>query len=543
MKRLKLFLASMVLLAMMAAVVVFRSPYAPVVGGVRDIEELWAIEDTRKESETPLVTALSYDGMPLVYNRDEDLFYCPLGLELGDEWPQLHLTAPQGCRVNICFSDDYTYDSCCEAVRKGNSYELMAYTDDAYHYFSIVFTGLPVVCIAADEEITDRDTPADITLSAYGEQAVSSHARIHRRGGLTRGSEKPAYKVEFTRKANGRNKVSLQTPGLGLTDEFLLLPMPFDSLFMRDRLSWDVYGRMRPDRDGFAARTTAYAEVVVNGEYAGVYLMMKPFDMESELSRIGSGHLWADRVYRTCVSYMSEGRPLLEHPIREGAGYELYYGAGSSMPFDALQDYLMLLEESDDARFVRDALARMDLTDMLTVEILIQAGGMTDNVFNNLYIWAENTREGYVYHYIPWDMDLSWGLKKEDVGESFENWLYFPVADRLINLDPNGCVRGELLSLWRKARENVLNLETIERLTDQYEHELNDSGAMRRNAERWGTENYLEDAQDIVDFADARFALLDETIARIAENPTESVIFLERTQFEGKGSAIEWEDP
>lgn len=543
MKRMKLFLVSMVLLAMMAAVVVFRSPYAPVVGGVRDIEELWAIEDTRKESETPLVTALSYDGMPLVYNRDEDLFYCPLGLELGDEWPQLHLTAPQGCRVNICFSDDYTYDSCCEAIRKGNSYELMAYTDDAYHYFSIVFTGLPVVCIAADEEITDRDTPADITLSAYGEQAVSSHARIHRRGGLTRGSEKPAYKVEFTRKANGRNKVSLQTPGLGLTDEFLLLPMPFDSLFMRDRLSWDVYGRMRPDRDGFAARTTAYAEVVVNGEYAGVYLMMKPFDMESELSRIGSGHLWADRVYRTCVSYMSEGRPLLEHPIREGAGYELYYGAGSSMPFDALQDYLMLLEESDDACFGRDALARMDLTDMLTVEILIQAGGMTDNVFNNLYIWAENTREGYVYHYIPWDMDLSWGLKKEDVGESFENWLYFPVADRLINLDPNGCVRGELLSLWRKARENVLNLETIERLTDQYEHELNDSGAMRRNAERWGTENYLADAQDIVDFADARFALLDETIARIAENPTESVIFLERTQFEGKGSAIEWEDP
>ena len=117
------------------------------------------------------------------------------------------------------------------------------------------------------------------------------------------------------------------------------------------------------------------------------------------------------------------------------------------------------------------------------------------------------------------------------------------MADRLINLDPNGCVRGELLSLWRKARENVLNLETIERLTDQYEHELNDSGAMRRNAERWGTENYLADAQDIVDFADARFALLDETIARIAENPTESVIFLERTQFEGKGSAIEWEDP
>ena len=543
MKRLKLFLLILALLGMMAAVVVFRSPYAPVVGGVRDIEELWAIEDTREESEAPLVTALSDNGMPLVYNREEDLFYCPLGLGQGDEWPQLHLTAPQGSRVSICFSDDYTYDSCCEAIRKGYAYELMAYTDDAYHYFSIVFTGLPVVCIAADEEITDRDTPADVTLSAYGEQAVSTHARIHRRGGLTRGSEKPAYKVEFTRKVNGGNKVSLQTPGLGPADEFLLLPMPFDSLFMRDRLSWDVYGLMRPDRESFAARTTAYTEVVVNGEYAGVYLMMKPFDMKGELSRAGTRHLRADRVYRTCVSYMSEGRPLLEHPVREGAGYELFFGAGSSKPFDALQDYLTLLEEPDDARFGREALARMDLVDMLTMEILIQAGGMTDNVFNNLFIWAENTHEGYVYHYIPWDMDLTWGLKKEDIGEGFENWMYFPVADRLINLDPDGRVRGELLSLWRKARENALSLETIERLTDRYAHELNDSGAMRRNAERWGTENYLADAQDILDFAEIRFALLDETMARIAENPGESVTFLERTQFEGKGSAIVWEAP
>lgn len=519
------------------------SPYAPVVSGPVDIEELWTVEDTRAESEQPLVTSLENHGVPLAYDRNENLFYCSLGLENDSEWPQLHLTAPGAPRMSICFSDDYTYDCCDDAIRKGYSYELMAYTDEAYQYFNIVFTGLPLLCITADEEIALTDTPANVTLSTYGEQTVASHARIHRRGGLSRNVEKPAYKVEFTRSSNGMKKTSTLMPGFGYTDEILLLPMPFDRLLMRDRLSWDIYGLMTPDRECFAARKTAYTEVIINGEYAGVYLMMKPFAMEEELSKAGAGHLQTDMVYRTCVSYMSEDRPLLEHPIRKAAGYELFYGAGSQMPFAALQDYLQLLEEPDDVCFGRDALARIDLRDMLGMEILLQAGGMTDNVFNNLYIWAEKTREGYVYHYIPWDMDLTWGLKMEDVGENFENWMYFPVADRLINLDPDGRVRSELGSMWRKARAEALNLETIERLTGQYEHELNDSGAMRRNAQRWETDNYDADAQEILDFAEIRFELLDETIGRIADHPSENVAFLEHTQYEGKGSAIVWDDP
>ena len=82
----------LVLLSLMTAVVVFRSPYAPVVGGPVDIEVLWEIEDTRVESEEPLVTAMENYGTPLAYDRENNTFYCTLGMENDETWPPLHLT-------------------------------------------------------------------------------------------------------------------------------------------------------------------------------------------------------------------------------------------------------------------------------------------------------------------------------------------------------------------------------------------------------------------------------------------------------------------
>ena len=154
------------LLALIALVIVYASPYAPVVQPVMDIEEIWAIEDTREESETPLVTALELSGMPLARDAEANRFYCTLGLDHAEEWPQMHLTAPGAKGVSIVFVDDYSYDWCSDAIRDGYGYQLMAYTDTAYHYFEIVFTGLPQLSIKTSGELTREDSP--VTVSAAG---------------------------------------------------------------------------------------------------------------------------------------------------------------------------------------------------------------------------------------------------------------------------------------------------------------------------------------------------------------------------------------
>lgn len=539
MTRLKLLLGIALLLGMMAAVVLCFSPYAPVVQPVMPIEALWAIEDEREESEAPLVTTLECNGVPLAYDAREDVFYCTLGLDNGEEWPELHLTAPGAKGVSLVFEDDYAYDGCADAIRNNSEYWVMAYTETEYAYFRIIFTGLPLLMIEADAKIGAEDTPARVTVSAYGMEKVSSFARIHTRGGLTNGQDKKSYRVETTRRANGTGKIRQELPEIGLTDSLNLLAMPFDRSLMRDRLSWDIYAQMAPESAPFSARDSAYAEVFVNGEYEGVYLMMLPFDIADELAGAGENHVLTDSVYRTCVSYLKPDREVIAHPCRQNTGYAVYYSP-SSDPGAALEDYLALLLQEDDEAFCREALAHLDLTSMLQVELFVQAGGMTDNIFNNLYIWAERRPSGFVYHFIPWDMDLSWGMKMEDIGMQYENWMFFPPADRLIRLDPDGQVRAQLAQMWKALREGPLNTQWIAARLERYMAELNDSGAMLRNAVRWETEDYAADGYPILDYAILRFELLDETIARLVLSDGGKPLFLDGTQYEGKGTAIEW---
>lgn len=85
--RLRLMLGILALVVLLVGTVLLASPYAPVVGAFRPIEEIWAIEDERVMSEIPLVTALSNHNVPLAYDAQQNTFYCTLGLEQGGEWP------------------------------------------------------------------------------------------------------------------------------------------------------------------------------------------------------------------------------------------------------------------------------------------------------------------------------------------------------------------------------------------------------------------------------------------------------------------------
>ena len=93
MKRMKLLAMMAVLAAVICIVVIYGSPYAALVQPVMEIEEIWAIEDAREESDEPLVTMLENRGVPLAYDAQSNTFYCTLGLENEDEWPDVHLHA------------------------------------------------------------------------------------------------------------------------------------------------------------------------------------------------------------------------------------------------------------------------------------------------------------------------------------------------------------------------------------------------------------------------------------------------------------------
>ena len=513
MKRLE-FLALMALLCCgIAAVVVVASPYAPVVGGVRAIEELWEIEDTRQESEAPLVTALENHGAPLAYDENENTFYCSLGLDHGEAWPEIKLTAPGAKGVSVCFSDDYAYDHCDEAIAEGYSYELMAYTDTQYAYFNIVFTGLPLIAIDAQEEIGALDVPVSFSMGTADGGSLTGPARAHLRGdsGLV-WTDKPGYRIEFTREADGTGKASREVPGFIETDAILLLPMALDDTLMRDRLSWDMYALLSPHTQSFGARRSQYVELFVGGQYAGAYLMMEPLDVARELAKSGSRAALTDSVYRSAVLAMEKDRPIVEDAKCNGWGYELFYAPDMQNGFRGIEGFFDVWTEEDDGAFARKAQEKIDIESFLRYLLFAQAAGLADNSGNNVFLWAHEENGRLVYRYKPWDMDRSWGI---DAGYDYDYWFLLSVADRILALDVGGA-RGMALAIWQEMKARGFTEETAEALVAQYTHELNDSGAALRNALRWETDYAIVDGYDIVSYCRVRFPMLGRVFETLA---------------------------
>ena len=508
--RLRLLLGMAALLGAAAAAVLLASPYAPVVEPCRDIEDIWAIEDAREESDTPLVTALDNNGQALGYDAASNTFYCTLGLGHEEDWPQLHLTAPGANGVSLCFVDDYTYDWCADAIRDGWAYQILAYTDDAYSYASLVFTGLPIISLETQEALRPHeDIPVRVSVSAAGEAGLTACGRAHERGDTSlRMRPKHGIKVEFTRHADGTRKTEQEMPLLGRTDEFILIACSMDYLLIRDKLSWDLWNGISSEDEAFGPRETAYCEVFAGDAYLGVYVMMKPYDYAQELARLGADAPAADSLYRLAGRSVHEfDKPLIQD--HRGMYYEQHYAPSGETGHAALLPYLALFAEEDDAVFNEKALELLDIDSVIRYALFVQACGMTDNEHNNLYIVAHRTEDGYRYLFAPWDLDVSWG---RDDDENAEVWYDFPIIDRLVELDCGGVVRDRLAAIWQQMRENGFSGENVGSLLDGYNAALNDSGAFYRDAERWNRPNAYSENYNIYSYAAARFEMMDRRI-------------------------------
>ena len=511
--KLRILLSIALLLGVTAAVVVCASPYAPVVEPAAQIEEIWAIEDARTQSETPLITALENGGQPLGYDADSNTFYCTLGMDCGDSWPGIHLTAPDAKGVRLVFADDYSYDWCCDAISGGYEYQILAYTDTEYSYATLVFTGLPIVMLEGSEALRPHeDVPVRVSVSAAGEAPLQTHGRAHERGDTSlRMRPKHGIKVEFTRYADGTRKTEREMPFLGRTDEFILIACSMDDLLIRDKLSWDLWNGISSAEEAFGQRETAYCEVFAGGEYLGIYLMMRPYDYESELARISPDAAATDGLYRLAGRSVHEyDKPLIQD--HRNMYYEQHHAPAGEEGHGTIQPYLDLFAQEDDALFSQQAMQMLDIDSVIRYALFVQACGMTDNEHNNLYIIAHRETGGYRYLFAPWDLDVSWGRDDE---ENTEVWYEFPIFDRLLELDVGGVARERLAAIWQDMRESAFNDENIGQLLDSYNTQMNDSGAFYRDAVKWNRSNSYSENYNIYAYACARIAMMDRRIAEI----------------------------
>lgn len=465
-----------------------------------ELEEIWAIEDAREESETPLVTGMRNGDHEMGYDAESDTFYCTIGMDTGDAWPELALFAQAAGgaeNLRIVWVDDYSYDYAGDAVREGWRYELLAYTDTEFAYVGVVFTGLPIVTLrvaGGDEALGEEYTAARMAVSGAGYEGVNSGALVHLRGGgFVKEYPKYSYRVELhTLSAHGDEKNDLSVLGMPADSDWLLIANAADSTCSRNELAWSIWRDWNADGRGFMLQQSRMVEVFVEDEYVGIYQIMQRIRPAEEIVRMG-GSTNTDYCARVIKDVNIGKRPVID--LMDSVNYwaELRYapqGVSASRAFAQFEPYWRMNVRSaghaqwlDDEAFVKTAAQCTDVREMMDFFLFTQAAGLGyDNVFNNVYMWALREGDHYVYHLSPWDMDMAFtkmlGFEEDTIN------LYLQQAWRMLDLDVADAQRV-IRDVWREKRSTILTDDALYQRFDAFEQMLNASGAYRRESEKW----------------------------------------------------------
>ena len=465
-----------------------------------ELEEIWAIEDAREESGAPLVTGMRNGDHEMGYDAESDTFYCTIGMETGEDWPELALfaQAAEGAEnLHVVWVDDYSYDYASDAVREGWRYELLAYTDTEFAYIGVVFTGLPIVTLRVDggaEALSEEYTPARMAVSGAGYAGVNSGAMVHLRGGgFVKEYPKYSYRVELhTLSSHGDEKNDLSVLGMPADSDWILIANAADSTCLRNELAWSIWRDWNADGRGFMLQQSRMVEVFVEDEYAGIYQIMQRIRPEEEIVRMG-GNLNTDYCARVIKDVNIESRPVID--LMDSVNYwaELRYapqGVSAKRAFAQFEPYWQMNTLNDgnarwleDEAFTETALRCTDMREMLEFFLFTQAAGLGyDNVFNNVYMWALRQGDHYVYHLSPWDMDMAF-TKMLGFEEDTPN-LYLQQARRILDLNVAGA-QQLIRDIWNEKRATILTEDAMYQRFDAFEELLNASGAYLRESEKW----------------------------------------------------------
>jgi subtilisin-like proprotein convertase family protein len=139
-------------------------------------------------------------------------------------------------------------------------------------------SSLPVIQINSPYKLTEVDVPIDLLVIDNGKQrnavnnAVYSYkgrALCHVRGSSSRMFEKRNLKLEL-KTADGNGDTSAALCGMPADSDWILTACYADKTLLRNYLSHEIFRRM-----GHYTPRCRFAEVMINGEYAGVYMLME----------------------------------------------------------------------------------------------------------------------------------------------------------------------------------------------------------------------------------------------------------------------------
>lgn len=487
-----------------------------------------SIQEKREPFGEEILTALLIDGVDAAYEKEEERYYIPKNAE-EDYWKGSISSAAEGQPASVAWLEDDAFFDMKQAIADGHVFQCLIYNDTGYELASVLFTGMPVMRIDGDMgEQGTKIAVFDPILSARGGyQAEESLAYYNIRGNASKRFEKIGYRLEFFYDDGSAGK-DLSLLGMRSDNDWQLKAMYSDRSKLRDKLSIELWNQIaaRTETKADDGCRMEYVELIVNGEYRGLYGLVEPTDYKSlELDKT------EDLIYKAAsdewpddslfdASEAEQSFSCAGINIRQ-AGKTWY--AGIWEPFRTFWNSGYEMESKEDLETLYGCIDRQNFIDY---DLYYNAISGMDNRFKNIIYSTVMNRDGtYTIRRIPWDQNYSWGDDfEEGEDKDIKNIRYNPeLAEKWLNEEVfrNMQMYDETLSedmyrTWKSWRESFLKEADWKAYAQEQMAYLVNSGAFLRDTRKWPDSENVEGTEEIERFIDIHFAWLDKYLEELA---------------------------
>lgn len=386
------------------------------------------------------------------------------------------------------------------AMADNNHYQICYIDNKAsiYQVMDLVVSGLPIMNICNDEmRLYSADNEKiDIEIA---------EAAIEQRGQTTYHYDKKSYNLKL--------KENFSLLGLRTDEDWILNALYDDMGLIHNQLSYQVWNEIAATEDwqGNYAANQEYIELLIDGEYQGVYALSERVDKQQLM-------LSDDDILFKVKGY-------LQHT--GGEAIETKYPEESTFESDALKAVILEHFCEDNEIPLKNSLILLDYDNALDYNIFCNISAAADNSAKNSYLIGRRAQDFYKVCEVPWDCNITWGIKhfvltkEERIYDTEFKSLVFSVLEKK---EPQS-VDEDVAKRWFFLREEILTEENLKSILDENFSVLHDSGAYERNYQRWptvsvnvGEEGEILDApvseiwddSNIYHFVELRLPVLDE---------------------------------
>ena len=462
-------------------------------------EELYQMAFTPVE----LGNIVSLEGHLTAYDEVSGKIYLPCVVDANTKFYELKGTLKSLLpEYNLYFLWEGAFDILQEAVMYGCNFTLFAIDSNGnFASYPVIFTTLPILEMRGEvSAIDEREREVYTGKVTVWDPSYQETERLnvqvsllewHVRGYSSMSFLKKSLKLNLKEKSGNNNNLALLN--FESDDDYILNPMWFDDVKIREKLAMELWNEMAVEKQSNLKMSGGeYCEIFINGEYQGLRLLQ---------NKIEKNYLALD-----ADDILLKGKNVnlgTQKPPEEV--YEVIYSEQSEkVTYEIMNDF-----------FYETDLSKVDLDSWVDLQLFLLLGNMRDNeAYKNIYYVIQRNGQKEQLRFVPWDTDMSFGIYWADgfklLPETVETVTYRNEYEDLLAQYPQ--INDMMAKRWKELRKSVLSDENIFGKIDAYDCELTFSGARHRDYNvlgwnSWGGEDTLDNLKTYIQ---RRLEILDE---------------------------------